>query len=896
MAYAAVCCIEQTLKRLLNSSHISIVQNSSPQIINLLYEEILSLREALREFDECRIIVDMKMVKTLEAEIIDVVYKFEDVIDLHISNQFHSLQSDEETDHPPLMVHSLDVQEIKQDIDSFIEMVDKMKRAYTHELCNPTPHDEEDGFFISTRIDFGGNESNMVGLSDQFTRIKGRLLNSSQSERMVVCLAGMAGIGKTTLAKKLCQDPLITSHFSAHVFVTIGPKWRSIYTLIDILKQLDPRPREIMLLEGEEVLDCLKRSISESLKGLRYLIVLDDVWNEELELVNIFPDDKNGSRVLLTTRIEEVGKFLNCGYNVRFLDKKESWDLLRRKVFGEEESFSYALERAGKKIAENCEGLPLTIVTVGDILSKSQKTLEYWNEVADEKQHSVYKDAYDQMSNVLYPSYDYLPQHLKACFLYIGAFPQSYMLHVPRLMNLWSAEGFPDSEPILSSDPPTIYASNTYYYYICELRRKSVVMFDRKQRGYRLHSSFWYLCNKEAAKNKLFYALNCRADALREEGTNFQPRRLCIRNNVLLAIEEVHDSIASASTVRSLLCTGPFHQYYVSLSFLKHLRLLRVLHALSIRFYEFPMEVVKLVQLRYLSLLYDGDIPPSISKLWNLEYLIFGRHLSIIKSVANLSYLPVEIWTMKELKHINVMGRDLPHPGEGSLLPNLVELIGVGPQSCTKDVLEKILNVMILGIHINLAHDASEQLSCFDHISHLRQLKALTCDIANPIFKTGVVTPLVPLSDFPSSLIRLELSGLGYPWEEMRKISALPNLQFLKLECYAFRGPKWEVRDNEFQSLSVLHIEDTDLEQWTFRNFLCPPEIMFFCFEHCYKLKEIPLTFGKSLRTVEVLDCNPLAVNCANKLKEEWDDKYSNLDFSLCLNVRSSWDDGNTNS
>ncbi|XP_012829190.1 PREDICTED: putative late blight resistance protein homolog R1A-10 [Erythranthe guttata] len=624
MAYAAVCCIEQTLKRLLNSSHISIVQTSSPQIISLLYEEILSLREALREFNECRVIVDMKMVKTLEAGIIDVVYKFEDVIDLHISNQFHSLQSDEETDHPPLMVHSLDVQEIKQDVDSFIEMVDKMKRAYTHELCNPTPHDEEDGFFISTRIDFGGNESNMVGLSDQFTRIKGRLLNSSQSERMVVCLAGMAGIGKTTLAKKLCQDPLITSHFSAHVFVTIGPKWRSIYTLIDILKQLDPRPREIKLLEGEEVLDCLKRSISESLKGLRYLIVLDDVWNEELELVNSFPDDKNGSRVLLTTRIEEVGKCLDCGYNVRFLDKKESWDLLREKVFGEEESFSYALERARKKIAENCEGLPLTIVTVGDILSKSEKTLEYWNEVADEKQHSVYKDAYDQMSNVLYPSYDYLPQHLKACFLYIGAFPQSYMLHVPRLMNLWSAEGFPDSEPILSSDPPTIFASNTYYYYICELRRKSVVMFDREQRGYRLHSSFWYLCNKEAAKNKLFYALNCRADALREEGTNLQPRRLCIRNNVLLAIEDVHDSIASASTVRSLLCTGPFHQYYVPLSFLKHLRLLRVLHALSIRFYEFPMEVVKLVQLRYLSLLYDGDIPPSISKLWNLEYLIFG--------------------------------------------------------------------------------------------------------------------------------------------------------------------------------------------------------------------------------------------------------------------------------
>ncbi|KAL8057213.1 hypothetical protein ABFX02_04G170100 [Erythranthe guttata] len=574
-------------------------------------------------------------------------------------------------------------------------------------------------------------------------------------------------------------------------------------------------------MEGKQVLDELKRRVYESLDSSRYLIVLDDIWDKELcyELLSLFPDNENGSRVLLTSRIcqvAECAKLLNT-FEIPLLSKRESWNLLCEKVFSEQEPFSYELAKAVKKIAENCEGLPLTIVTVADILSNTDRTLEYWNKVADDKQHSVYKDAYDQMSKVLYPSYDYLEQHLKACFLYVGAFPQNYLVYVFDLIDLLSAEGFLNPEPIHNVDPNATFKNGTYAY-TYELRSKNVIMFNKEARGYHLHSSFWYMCNKEAAKTKLFYALNCRADALPEEGTKYH-RRLCIRNSILFAIEDVHNSIASASNVRSLLCTGPFHEYPVPLP-LEPLRLLGVLEALSIRFYEFPIEVVKLVQLRYFALFYDGNLPTSISKLWNLQHLIIHQ-FSNIKSVGNASYMPDEIWNMNELKCLRIRGRNLPHPCEGSLLPNLLKLSGVGHQSCTKDVFEKIPNLKELVITIDLAPNVTEVMSCFDHISHLHELEVLECYIMNPILKTNVVTPLAPLSDFPSSLRTLFLGGLGYTWEEMSKISSLPNLIFLKLELYAFRGPKWEVHDNEFQSLEFLHIGDTDLEQWTFQNFSC---------------------------------------------------------------------------
>ncbi|KAL7115328.1 hypothetical protein ACP275_04G177000 [Erythranthe tilingii] len=895
MAYGAVGCLELTTERLLKSSHISIVQNSSPQIINLLYEEILSLKEALREFNTRRSTINMKMVKTLEAEIIEAIYEFEDVFDSHLANQFYS-QSEEETGDPPLMTFSVDLQELKQDVDSFVERMNKMKKAYIHELCNPSP-EEDDCVGPSPRIDFGGNDDyNMVGISDLFTEIKDLFgENSSQSEGILtVSLVGMAGIGKTTLAKKLFQDPSIFSCYTRHVFVTIGPKYRLADILVDILTQLNNLDIDevILLMKGAKLLVELKRMVFKSLRFLRYLIVLDDLWDIELyfDLTKSFRDDNNGSRVLLTTRTEEVGYCASIwrDYNLRFLDKKESWELLRHKVFGEEEPCSYGLEKAGKKIAENCEGLPLTIITVANILSKADKTIEYWNEVADDKQNSVYKDAYDQMSKVLYPSYDYLEQHLKAFFLYLGAFPQNYSVYGYQMVNLCGAEGFLNPRPIHYSDPIATFENNSYGY-LNELCFKNVIMSAKEERGFHLHSSFWYLCNKEAPKNNFYYALNFCADALQEEGIEYQ-RRLCIRNSVLFAIEDVQDSIASASKVRSLLCTGPYHQYPVPLC-LDDLRLLRVFHARSIRFYEFPMEVMKLVQLRYLALVYNGNLPPSISKLLNLQCLIVDRHLSIVKSCGNL--LPIEIWNMKELKYLQTTGRDLPHPcDEESVLPNLLELTRATHQSCNKDVLERIPNLEILDIQIELALDAFEPLSCFDHISCLRRLTLLKCVVVNPIFKAEVViAPFVPLSDFPSSLTKLILKGLGYPWEELRKISSLPNLVFLLLECYAFRGPKWEVRDNEFLKLSHLHIEDTDLEQWKFveSENSCLPMIYSIRILHCYKLKELPLTFGRFLEKIDLVDCNPMAEKCANTLKKEWDDKYGvHGRRPLLLDVRSS--------
>ncbi|XP_012839892.1 PREDICTED: uncharacterized protein LOC105960272 [Erythranthe guttata] len=387
----------------------------------------------------------------------------------------------------------------------------------------------------------------------------------------------------------------------------------------------------------------------------------------------------------------------------------------------------------------------------------------------------------------------------------------------------------------------------------------------------RLYSPFWYLCNKEANKDKFIHDLNSVDDASEEEDLKNQ-RRLCIRNNTLFGIRDVYDSMESIPTARSLLCTGPYHQYPVPLCL--GLRLLRILDALNIRQYEFPTHVVHLVQQMYLSLTFEGNISPSISKLWNLRYLIVCRHMIIVESDGKSSPdLPTEIWNMRKLNHLQVMGSDLPHPPcEGSLLPNLLTLSDVSPQSCTKDILERIPKLKKLRIRIELAPDANEPLSCFDHISHLRELKILKCVIVCPKIVSVVVdVPLAPLSIFPPSLEKLTMSGsYGYAWKELSKISSLPKLKELKLQCYAFQGPKWEVHWDEFPALEFLFIEDIDLVQWKLKDYkYCFKNLERISVKHCYKLEKMPSKFGRNLTKIELVYCNPLVETSAKKLKSD---------------------------
>ncbi|XP_042013233.1 putative late blight resistance protein homolog R1A-10 [Salvia splendens] len=555
---------------------------------------------------------------------------------------------------------------------------------------------------------------------------------------------------------------------------------------------------------------------------------------------------------------------------VRFLNEEESMELLCHKVFGDA-ICPPQLHKVAAKIAKHCEGLPLMIVTVASIISISEHNRDptYWNEVA-ERRNSAFKDAYNQISKVLFPSYDYLPQNLKIIFLFMGVFPRDYHTPLSKIIIMLKAEG------LLSwYEPGCIYLKELAYHYSLVLRilKSTDKSLPESQvtefKTCWLHSSWRHVCREEASKNKFYHVLNKLTDA--EEEVLKGQRGLCLENNVLFGIKDFCDLLRlnCASFARSLLFYGPYHQYpiHIDVGF----RLLREIDALTQRFYTFPIEILTLVQLKFLALTCNGEVPSTISKLFNLRVLIIHPHM-IIRCRGAPSYVPIQVWDMKELEHIEILGKSLVAPSHVVSLKKLSTLLGVNASICTIFKLsQRLPKIKKLGIQIEFKpyEDHNDLLNCFDCISTLESLETLKLSITNPVIKNGDVF-LVTLRSLklPVNMKKLHLSGMGFPWEYMNDIASLPYLGALKLRSYAFQGSHWNIDDYHFPCLKFLLIEESDLVQWESR-YKSFPELKNLSMKHCYKLEtiRIPYLFNHGIAEIELEDCNPLALTWATQLQ-----------------------------
>ncbi|KAH6828921.1 hypothetical protein C2S53_013488 [Perilla frutescens var. hirtella] len=733
----------------------------------------------------------------------------------------------------------------------------------------------------------------MVGFSSLFERVKMDLMER-YGDIFLFKLVGMPGSGKTTLAQNLFEDPAIVRWFDYRVWITVGRRYKLNEIERQVLAQLNPQIDEIIPQAGDKgkhkhlnrVLRWADRRLVKMIirkylsGGKRFLIVLDNIWDTEVidyfkTLLQVESDVV--IQILLTTNQDKIAQQADriirlpniiYTYMMEPLNEKESEELLRIEVFGEEvEDFPPRLEKPAKKIAKNCKGLPLMIVMVADLLSKANKNddPEFWSEVAENPYSDVMMEAHNQISKVLFPAYDCFPQSTKMFYLYMAAFPQDYNVPASKLINILTVEGF--------LKPKTLHNFFHWRGNLAFMASTTVLISQKKSTDYqviktlRLNSSWSYLFNKESCKDKFLLLLNSGVVDALEQHMKGQ-RRLCLNANFVLNFKEVYNSVKfdCASTMRSLLCFGPYHPYSMPLDF--DFKLLRVLDALKVRFYSFPAEILELVLLQYLALTYNGELPISISKLFNLQFLIIHPHVSI-KYRGVTSYVPVQIWDMQELKHIEILGNNLPNdPNSASSLQKLYTLLGVNICSCTSKVLERLPYIRKLGIQIELTPSGDDDHDLnFGCIWKLKYLEVLKCSsIVHPEVKYGCVAPQKPLSMFPSSLRKLHLSGLGYPWKYMKAIGEIPNLHVLKLRCYAFKGPKWETENKSFLHLKYLVIEDTDLVQWKLR-YGTFPELRKLRMKHCYKLHKFDWPCDLGSGRIELVDCNPLAVTCAKQLK-----------------------------
>ncbi|PQQ03410.1 putative disease resistance protein [Prunus yedoensis var. nudiflora] len=184
--------------------------------------------------------------------------------------------------------------------------------------------------------------------------------------------------------------------------------------------------------------------LHQLLKEMRYLVVLDDIWETDVwdSFQSAFPSGKMGSKVMLTTRNKEVAVYadpMSEPLELRFLTQDERLELFHKKALPGTD-MPCDLEKIGREMMAKCYGLQLAVVVLGGLLSTKRKTAEEWRRMLQNITWRLIDQ--DHVSAILALSYNDLPFHLKSCFLHLGLFPENSSISKIKLKHLWVVEQF----------------------------------------------------------------------------------------------------------------------------------------------------------------------------------------------------------------------------------------------------------------------------------------------------------------------------------------------------------------------------------------------------------------------------------------------------------------------
>ena len=210
-----------------------------------------------------------------------------------------------------------------------------------------------------------------------------KLLESNGENVWIVSIVGLGGSGKTTLAKHICHDEKIKQHFKDTVF------WVHVSQEFDVEKLIAKLFEAIFEKKSDlQAQQHMVRAISSKLSGKKFLLILDDVWHDDLLDWEQFMVHVNcgtpGSKILLTTRDQKVAEAAKSRhiFNLEFLSEDESWDLFLKNSGLVEEDLGSEFIQIGKEVVNKCGGVPLAIKTLGGVLN-DRREINTWRAIKE---------------------------------------------------------------------------------------------------------------------------------------------------------------------------------------------------------------------------------------------------------------------------------------------------------------------------------------------------------------------------------------------------------------------------------------------------------------------------------------------------------------------------------
>ncbi|CAM8945340.1 unnamed protein product [Rhodiola kirilowii] len=624
------------------------------------------------------------------------------------------------------------------------------------------------------------NNEHMVGLGETISLLKGKLTNGG-SDRFVISILGMGGLGKTTLARKL-YNSLRQEYFESYSWVCVSQEYNPRDILLHLIKSMvNPTDKVLERMTTEASMEAYLRIW---LSGRRFLVVIDDVWEREAweSLERAFPDNNKNSRVIITTRNKHVAA-LNTAYvhELRYLQEDESWELFCKKAFPDDNGITCPpnLERLGREMVTKCSGLPLAIITLGGLLSTKSQVLGEWEMVRDNLWKELKKDSV-HINAVLLLSYKDLPQNLKPCFLYVGMFPEDFEISISKLILMWVAEGFIGQEE--EGSPEDIAKS-----YFHELVGRSLI--QKKSEDWigstcRVHDLLRDMAIRNA--KEMCFSLYYDGKTTSNLSKALPHRRLTYMACDNIPSSYINPSLRTFCQWTTVTDSHPNRQWTTASekmfqSLFECFSLLRVLDiqvgvygTSKIQVLKIPREIGKLVHLRYLGLglpLHTkGEFPETISNLKALETLSVrsGEPVTIQKTMVKL----------KNLRHL--IGR---FDSTGDWIGRLTGLETLGEISydrwCDIDT-TCLVNLRHLFL-TSIPQDEANPTRFYDKFKNLIRLQTLALDN-----RDASALGYIPASEIFKrcpSITHFLSSGMSYDQSADLHEYAV-NLQVLEMEFY----------------------------------------------------------------------------------------------------------------
>ncbi|TQD75161.1 hypothetical protein C1H46_039301 [Malus baccata] len=507
---------------------------------------------------------------------------------------------------------------------SLLQLVSKNKVATTQGIR----WDRQTNAFI-------GKDEIIIGRQDDVSKIVTTLTDSkyNQENLAVMAIVGMGGLGKTTLAKSVYNEGSVHKFFKKKIWICVSDTFDVNSILHQMSEQLN---REKAPSKDNQ--NTLLLSLDEELKDKNYLLVLDDVWNEESKIWESFMEclsklsSAKGSKIIVTTRKEKVAltsERLLPRHELGKLSRDQCWSIMKNRACSSNSNPEF--DTIGREIAEKCRGVPLVAKVLGGILHTKKNIVE-WSLFKKSRIWDNLSKGEDIIMPVLRLSFDNLESaSLKQCFAYCSMFEKDFEIERDNLIQLWMAQGLLRPSHDESKEMEDI--GNEYF----DILLQSSLFQDAT------------ICNNGiVSKCKMHDLVHDLAEHLSKSES--LTGDLCVIDNTL---EIRHVARVSTSTLEKIpkRSVGKLRSLFsddgeVPSNILPHFKALHVLNLSNTNIEGFPVSVGRLKHLRYLDISKTRFkvLPKSIGKLYNLQTLRATN--------CALKEFPKELQNLINLRHI----------------------------------------------------------------------------------------------------------------------------------------------------------------------------------------------------------------------------------------------------